>query len=112
MIPLEWDECPDCDTCELILSFLELTDSLVHDLQHLKAETMRARYQWRKQLDPEKSWTTNVDMLSNLVFFARPFWKKLQSKNGQTCMSKRDKVARIPGTQGAGMNPLQTGYCY
>lgn len=66
MIPLEWDECPDCDTCELILSFLELTDSLVHDLQHLKAETMRARYQWRKQLDPEKSWITTVDMLSNL----------------------------------------------
>ena len=66
MIPLEWDECPECDTCELILSFLELTDSLVHDLQHLKAETMRARYQWWKQLDPDKNRITTVDLLSNL----------------------------------------------
>ncbi len=47
-----------------------------------------------------------------VVFFASPFWKKLQSKNGQPCMSKKDKVARIPGTHGAGMNPLQTGYLY
>ena len=46
------------------------------------------------------------------MFFASPFWKKLQSKNGQPCMSKKDKVARIPGTHGAGMNPLQTGYLY
>lgn len=28
------------------------------------------------------------------MFFARPFWKKLQSINGQTCMSILDKVAR------------------
>ncbi|MBQ3798011.1 MAG: hypothetical protein II842_17330 [Butyrivibrio sp.] len=66
MIPLEWDECPECDTCELILSFLELTDSLVRDLQHLKAETLRARYQWWKQLDPDKNRITTVDLLSNL----------------------------------------------
>ena len=27
------------------------------------------------------------------VFFATPFWKKLQTKNGQLCMSKMDNVA-------------------
>ena len=27
------------------------------------------------------------------VFFASPFWKKLQRKNGQPCMSKMDNVA-------------------
>ena len=52
------------------------------------------------------------DPVTSALFFASPFWKKLQSKNGQPCMSKKDKVARIPGTHGAGMNPLQTGYLY
>ena len=66
IIPLAWDECPECDTCELIHSFLELTDLLVRDLQHLKAETLRARYQLREHMDPENSWITSVDMLSNL----------------------------------------------
>lgn len=65
-MPLEWDECPECDTCELIYSFMELTDSLVRDLQHLKAETVRARYQLRQQLDPGKTWTTGIDVLSNM----------------------------------------------
>ena len=27
------------------------------------------------------------------LFFASPFWKKLQRKNGQPCMSKMDNVA-------------------
>ena len=40
-----WDECPDVDNCELIRSFLELVDSMVRDIQHLKAETIRARYE-------------------------------------------------------------------
>ena len=37
---LAWDEYPDADSCELIYSFLELVDSMVKDIQHLKAETI------------------------------------------------------------------------
>ena len=38
----EWRECLDADNCELIVSFLELVDAMVRDIQHLKAETIRA----------------------------------------------------------------------
>ncbi len=38
-----WDECPEADNCELIRSFLELVDAMVRDIQHLKAEAVRAR---------------------------------------------------------------------
>ena len=48
-----WDECPDVDNCELIQSFLELVDSMVKDIQHLKAETVKARYELSQKLDPE-----------------------------------------------------------
>ena len=62
----EWDQCPDADNCELIDSFLELVDAMVKDMQHLKAETIRARYQLGCKLDPEHKWITTVDILSNL----------------------------------------------
>ena len=45
----------------------------------------------------------SIDRLTALLqtfalFFATPFWKKLQSKNGQSCMSKKDNVATgLPG---------------
>ena len=39
-----WRDCLDADTCELITSYLELIDAMVKDIQHLKAETIRARY--------------------------------------------------------------------
>ena len=42
------------------------------------------------------------------VFFATPKWRKLQSKNGECCISKREKVAvTFSGPGGAG-RPLQT----
>ena len=61
-----WDECPEVESCELIGSFLELVDSMVRDIQHLKAETIRARYKLSKEYDPEHKWITTVDILSNL----------------------------------------------
>ena len=61
-----WDECPEADSCELIRSFMELVDSMVRDIQHLKAETIRARYELSKKYDPEHKWITTVDILSNL----------------------------------------------
>ena len=61
-----WDECPDADSCELIYSFLELVDSMVKDIQHLKAETIRARYELSQKYDPEHTWITTVDLLSDL----------------------------------------------
>ena len=61
-----WDECPEVDDCELISSFLELVDSMVKDMQHLKAETIRARYELSQKLDPDHEWITSVDILSNL----------------------------------------------
>ena len=61
-----WDECPDADSCELIHSFLELVDSMVRDIQHLKAETIRARYELSQKYDREHTWITTVDILSDL----------------------------------------------
>lgn len=61
-----WDECPEVMDCELTRSFLDLVDSMVKDIQHLKAETVRARYELKKQLDPAGEWITTVDILSNL----------------------------------------------
>ena len=61
-----WDECPDAESCELIHSFLELVDSMVRDIQHLKAETIRARYELSQKYDREHTWITTVDILSDL----------------------------------------------
>ena len=61
-----WDECPGADDCELVGSFLELVDSMVRDIQHLKAETVRARYELSRKYDPEHKWITTVDILSDL----------------------------------------------
>ena len=62
----EWRECLDADSCELIASFLELVDAMVRDIQHLKAETIRARYELSRKFDPDHKWITTVDILSNL----------------------------------------------
>lgn len=61
-----WDECPDADSCDLIHSFLELVDSMVRDIQHLKAETIRARYELSQKYDPEHTWIAASDILSDL----------------------------------------------
>ena len=39
---------------------------MVRDIQHLKAETIRARYELSQKLDPDHKWITTVDILSNL----------------------------------------------
>ena len=61
-----WDECPEADNCELIRSFLELVDAMVRDIQHLKAEAVRARYRFAMETDPERKQITTVDILSDL----------------------------------------------
>ena len=61
-----WDECPEADDCELIRSFLELVDAMVRDIQHLKAEAVRARYRFAMETDPERKQITTVDILSDL----------------------------------------------
>ena len=50
-----WDECPEADDCELIRSFLELVDAMVRDIQHLKAEAVRARYRLAMETDSEQN---------------------------------------------------------
>lgn len=62
----EWRECLDADHCELIKSYLELIDAMVKDIQHLKAETIRARYELSLKYDPGHEWITVLDILSNL----------------------------------------------
>lgn len=62
----EWRECLDADDCELITSYLELIDAMVRDMQHLKAETIRARYELSQKFDPDHKWITTVDILSDL----------------------------------------------
>ena len=61
-----WDECPEADGCELNSSFLELVDAMVRDIQHLKAEAVRARYRFAMETDPERKQITTVDILSDL----------------------------------------------
>jgi hypothetical protein len=61
-----WDECPEPEDCELVRSFLELVDSMVKDIQHLKAEAIRARYELSREYDPEHKWITTVDICSDL----------------------------------------------
>lgn len=61
-----WNECPEVMDCELIRSFLELVDSMIKDIQHLKAETIRARYALSKEIDPTQKWICTADILSNL----------------------------------------------
>lgn len=61
-----WDERPEADDCELIRSFLELVDAMVRDIQHLKAEAIRARYRFAMETDPERKQITTVDILSDL----------------------------------------------
>ena len=51
---------------EEVDTFLELVDSLVRDIQHLKAETVRAKYELSRKYDPEHKWITTVDILSDL----------------------------------------------
>ena len=63
---ISWDECLEADSCELVDSFLELVDSMVKDIQHLKAETISARYELSQKLDPDQEWITTVDLLSDL----------------------------------------------
>ena len=62
----EWRECLDSDRCELTASYMELVDAMVLDIQHLKAETIRARYELSQKFDPDHKWITTVDILSNL----------------------------------------------
>jgi len=62
----EWKECLDADSCDLISSYLELIDAMVKDIQHLKAETIRARYELYRKFGPEHNRITTVDILSNL----------------------------------------------
>ena len=59
----EWKECLDADSCDLITSYMELIDAMVKDIQHLKAETIRARYELSQKYDPEHKWITTVDIL-------------------------------------------------
>lgn len=63
----DWDECMNSDRCDLIISYLKLVDALVKDIQHLKAETIRARYELSLKYDPEHKWITAVDILSELT---------------------------------------------
>lgn len=62
----EWRECLDADSCELITAYMELIDAMVQDIQHLKAEAIRARYELSQKFDPDHKWITTVDILFNL----------------------------------------------
>lgn len=61
-----WDECPEVSDCELVRSFMYLVDDMIKDIQHLKAETIRAKYELSEKFDPEHKWITTVDILSGL----------------------------------------------
>ena len=96
-----WDECPESDSCELVLSFLELVDAMVHDIQHMKAETIRVRYRLGGYLDPEHKLISGCDILSGLdmphddrrMISLRQrsrFWKK-EPEGSQFLLLKREQ---------------------
>lgn len=58
----EWRECLDADSCELITAYMELIDAMVRDIQHLKAEAIRARYELSQKFDPDHEWISTVDI--------------------------------------------------
>ena len=62
----EWDEWLEVDNCEITCSFLKLVDAIARDIQYLKAETTRARYQPSMEIDPEHTRFTTVGFLSDL----------------------------------------------
>jgi len=58
--------CAESDECELILSFCQLVDIMVKDIQHLEAECVRARYQNSKHLDAPEDEYYRSNILSGL----------------------------------------------
>ena len=61
-----WDECPDADNSELIYEFCKLTDAMIKDIQHLKAECIRTRYELSKHLKSPHDEYLRSDILSDL----------------------------------------------
>ena len=72
-----WDECPEVSECELIREFMKLVDTMIRDIQHLEAETVRARYALSEKLDPEHKWITGCDILSDL---STPYYDSIAYK--------------------------------
>lgn len=68
------DYCAEADECELILSFCELVDTMLKDIQHLKAECVRTRYQLSQHLEPPESEFLQRDILSGL---STPYYDNL-----------------------------------
>lgn len=68
------DYCAEADECELIISFCELIDIMLKDIQHLKAECIRTRYQLSKHLEAPEDEYLRSDILSGL---STPYYDKL-----------------------------------
>lgn len=58
--------CAESDECELILSFCQLVDIMVKDIQHLEAECVRSRYQVSKHLGAPDDGYYRSNILSGL----------------------------------------------
>ena len=64
-----WDECSDCDDCELIRNFLLLVDAMMHDIKHLRAEVVRTRYILSEQSSYPLADGLKGDILSDISVF-------------------------------------------
>lgn len=60
------DYCAEADECELILSFCQLVDTMIKDIQHLEAECVRTRYQLSKHLEEPEDLYYRSNILSGL----------------------------------------------
>ena len=69
------------DSHELVLPFLALMDVMVHDIQYLKAETIRVRYKPGGYLDQEHKCVSSYNILLGLdiqhydsLVYSRNLW--------------------------------------
>jgi len=58
--------CAESDECELILSFCQLIDIMVKDIQHLEAECVRTRYHLSKHMRSPEDEYYRSNILSGL----------------------------------------------
>ena len=83
------DEVNCADSCEAIISFCELVDNLVKEIQHLELECISTRYLLSQHMDEESGKLLQMDILENLGrrFRDDPGWRRPHGISRLSCQS-------------------------